>query len=306
MRRVPALLTLLLLVGTTALIDPAAGGEPPPTPEVEVTDVGTAPRRLLRLDMAKGDEFTTSFTLRVGLEQEVEGETRTAPIPPIRYDLASSVTKVNDVGRVTYTFTVEELEAVDDGTVEPSVLDQVADELEPLAGLEGEVTVTARGGLVAADIEIPSDLDAAVRASLQQFSQQISSLTIPYPRDRVGVGATWTATTALEAGGIDSDLVYTYELREFDGNAYVVGVEYEQTAEPQDVDLPGVPDDAGVRLEEFDVSGSGEMRGELTSPLSTSGTLSAAGDQVFTADDEEGELRQSLSIDLVVESRPGE
>jgi hypothetical protein len=306
MRRAPVLLTLLLvLVGTTALADPAAGGEPPP-PDVEVTDVGTAPRRLLRLDVSKGDEFTTSFTLRFGLEQEIEGETRAAPIPPIRYELASSVTKVNDVGRVTYTFTVEELEAVDDGTVEPSVLDRVADELEDLAGLEGEVTVTARGVLVESDIEIPSGLDAAVRASLQQLSQQLSSLTIPYPRDRVGVGATWTATTALEAGGIDTDLVYSYELREFDGNAYVVGVGYEQTAEPQDVDLPGVPDDAGVRLEEFDVSGSGEMSGELTSPLSTSGTLSAAGDQVFTADDEAEELRQSLSIDLVIESRRGE
>src|SRR5680860_1050928 len=112
MPRVPVLLSLLLLfVGTTALIDPAAAGEPPPTPEVEVTDVGTGPRRLLRLDVTKGDEFDVSLTFRIGLDQEAEGETVSAPIPPIRYDLACSVTKVNDVGRVTYTFTVEELEA---------------------------------------------------------------------------------------------------------------------------------------------------------------------------------------------------
>jgi hypothetical protein len=291
-------------VGSAAGLAPASAGEPPaepPTPKIQVTDPGSQPRRALRLRATEGQQYRTLLTLRLGLEQEINGETMTAPIPPIRYELGVSVTDVSR-NRVTSTFSIEALEAVDDGSVDPSVLEQIADELEPLAELEGEFTVNGRGAVVEADLDIPSDLDAAARASLEQFAQQLSTASIPLPRARVGLGATWTGTTSVRAGGIDSKLVYTYELVELDGDAYGVAIEYEQTAEPQDVELPGVADDIDARLEEFDVSGSGEMTGDLTSPFATSGTITASGDQVLTG---EGDVvNQTLEFEVTIESGP--
>jgi hypothetical protein len=143
---------------------------------------------------------------------------------------------------------------------------------------------------------------------MEQLSQQLASNTIPFPRPQVGVGAAWAATVKLDAGGIESEIVTRYELVELTGSRYVLDTSYEQTADPQDVDLPGAPRSADVTLEESDISGSGRLTGDLNL-IGGSGTITAAGQQVLTveAGGESDEIRQSLSIEVEVdvESRGG-
>lgn len=117
------------------------------------------------------------------------------------------------------------------------------------------------------------------------------------------MGARWTVTTSLTVFGIDTQIVYEYELRELDGDRLVIDAAYEQTAEPQKVDLPGVPSGTDVRISSFAINGSGTITADLTSLVPITSMISASGDQVFTIEDrgEEQELSQTVTLDVTAE-----
>lgn len=157
--------------------------------------------------------------------------------------------------------------------------------------------------MLEADLDIPEDLDPTVEMLVDQLSQQVSNLSTPYPREALGVGARWTVTTSLTVFGIDTQIVYEYELRELDGDRLVIDAAYEQTAEPQKVDLPGVPSGTDVRISSFAINGSGTITADLTSLVPITSMISASGDQVFTIEDrgEEQELSQTVTLDVTAE-----
>ncbi len=305
MRRVLVFLCVVALLCVAPARGADAAGE---APAIEVLDPGAEPRERLRIDVEEGDEFSASFELRQQIEQEIDGEpSPLEPVPAIREDLLVRVQDVTSKGRVTYTFEVQKVEIVDATGVAPELVDELEDDLATLSDVEGDATVNARGVFLESNIDIPDDVPATVRDLLEQLRQQLPSLTVPFPREAVGVGARWRAPLDVTFAGIESENANEYALLEQNGSRLVVGVSVRQRATPQDVDSPSAPEGADVRLESSRFDGSGTVTLDLTTLVPAASTATLEGRQRFTieADGDRQTLRQSASLGITIGPGPG-
>ena len=222
--------------------------------------------------------------------------------PAIQITIGSEVTEVDDQGdTITTRFSYAGADILDDGTLDPQTAQAMREGLSVLDQLSGTATINSRGESVSSDFDIPDDLDPTSRQLLEQVSQQVETLTVPLPAEEVGVGAIWRAETTSSLGGIDTLLQVTYELKELDGTRYDLAVGYEQTAPPQEADFPA---EAVATVEEYLVTGAGELIGDLGEILPASSTMAAGGDVVMHLEDDTGsmELRQRLDFEIRLES----
>jgi hypothetical protein len=295
---------VFILVGM-ALPDSAVNaGE---RPRVELLDPGAEPRTPLRVEAREGDELALSFELEQRIEQEVDGSSvPDQTIPAIREDVVIRVDDVRPDGRIAYSFEVADVAVVDSEGFSDEDVRDLEDALEPLTDLEGEFVINARGLPLRSRLDAPEDLPAAASDLLREFEQQLSSFAVPYPREPIGAGARWSASTSLNAGGIDTDLTYEYELAELTVDHLILGVRYTQTAAPQAVELPDLPENSRVRLTQYEITGTGQSTIPLAGVVPSESTVSASGDQVFRLryQGERQTLRQSISITVTLAPTP--
>ncbi len=273
---------------------------------ITIEDPGAEPRQALRLQLEEGDASEAIMTMAMSTTMEADGEPMPGgDIPPIQITIRSEVTEVDDEAEtITTRFSYADADIVDDGTVDPQMAEAMRQGLSVLDELSGTATINSRGEPVSSEFDVPDDVDPTSRQMLEQVSQQVETLTVPLPEEEVGVGAIWRAETTSDLGGIETVLAVTYELKELDGTRYVLAVDYEQTASSQEADFEGAPEDAVVTVEEYLVTGAGELTGDLTGILPASSTMVAGGDVVMHLEDdtESVELRQRLDFDISLES----
>lgn len=293
---------------TTRSATTSSGDKTDGAPVVKLLEAGAEPRKKLRLALVEGSTVRAALTMKFGIQLEADGKPLpSSAIPPIRVDLGTTVNEVKDSGDARIGFAYERIEVVDDGSADKSVVEQVRQSgIDKLANLKGETTVTRRGVAKDSSIDLPEDLPPALEQVVGQLSQQTGNLTVPFPEEAVGEGAKWNATTSVDAGGIEAELVLTYTLRQLDGDQYVLDVSYEQTADRQKADLPGVPEGTEVELRDLLVKGTGEIAGNVASVLPTLSTLSAAGtvNMDVKSATEQGKLVQKLSLEVTFETLP--
>lgn len=300
------------LTSTTAGGDSRAGSGDKATPDqapvVTLIDAGAEPRKPLRLALVQGSKLRAALTLKFGIQLEADGKPLPSnAIPPIRVDLATTVTEVRSNGDARVAFAYERIEVVDDGTAEKAVVEQVrASGIDKLANVKGETTITPRGLSVDNSIDVPEDLPPTLKQVVDQLSQQTGNLTVPFPEEAVGTGATWSATTTTTVGGVKAKLVLAYGLRELKGDQYALDVSYEQTADPQKAEFPGVPPGTTVQLKDLLIKGKGDLAGTLASAFPTRSALLANGEVNLdiTSEKEKGKLLQRLTIDVKFEALP--
>lgn len=92
--------------------------------------------------------------------------------------------------------------------------------------------VSTSGENLETTFDLPDDLPAMMESILQQVTDQATALMVPFPNDRVGAGASWTATSSLEFNGIEILQVAIYSLDALEGDDYRISVDLEQTFEP--------------------------------------------------------------------------
>ncbi len=273
---------------------------------ITLEDPGAEPRQALRFQLEEGDASEAIMTMAMSTTMEADGEPLPGgDIPPIQITIRSEVTEVDDEAEtITTRFSYADADIVDDGTVDPQMAEAMRQGLSVLDELSGTATINSRGEPVSSEFDIPDDLDPTSRQMLEQVSQQVDTLTVPLPEEEVGVGAIWRAETTSDIGGIETVLGVTYELKELDGTRYVLAVDYEQTASSQEADFEGAPEDAVVTVEEYLVTGAGDLTGDLAEILPASSTMVAGGDVVMHLEDdtESMELRQRLDFDIRLES----
>lgn len=293
---------------TTTTASPGTTTTAPPAEEAAITveDPGAEPRQALRLQLREGDASEATMTMTMSTSMEANGQPVPAgAIPPIQITIRSEVVEIDDeAGTISTRFSYPRADIVDDGPVDPQTAQAMRSGLSVLEGLSGTATLTPRGKSVSSEFDVPDDVDPNSRQMLEQVSQQVETLTVPLPEEEVGVGAIWRVETSSSLGGIETVLQITYELRELEGTRYVLGVTYEQTAPPQEAELDGAPAGAVATVQEYLVTGGGEISGDLAQILPASSTMAAGGDVVLQLDDgsERVELRQRLDFDIGLES----
>lgn len=256
MRALPATVLLLAAVGCGSSAPEEGevrGTRDLPGPVVTVVDAGAAPRQELRFGYAAGDSQRLTMSMDMDMDITIDGRRQpTGDVPVMDMAMQVDVTDVAEgIATARFRYTDTDVRATGPQAT------AMRKSLQQLEGVRGTVRATDRGGLVTGDLEIPDDVDPVVRSTLESLEDQLGAMAVPLPEEAVGPGAVWTAITTPEINGIKARIETRYELRRRDGDRVTVATSYHQTATAQDVDLPGMPEDASAHIDSMDVRGHG-------------------------------------------------
>lgn len=299
-----ALVTALSLVACGGGADGGSAGSD--GDDVTVVERGSEPRRELRLQAEAGQAFTSVMTMTLGMTMEVDGQpVPPQPLPDTRVTMEVSVDDVSDDGDISFSYRYASVEPVAGDDVDPAVVDAMRTALTQMQGITGRAVVSNRGVLVDSSIDASSVQDENMRAMVDSLSTQTEALTVPFPAEEVGRGATWRVTRQAKLMGIDTEMTLQYELVELEGETYSLAVEQEVTAAPGPADIPGVPAEAAVTIEDYLVKSTGSIDGTMVRILPARSVLEGAGDIRLRAQSgaESGTLVQHLDMRVELESQ---
>lgn len=252
------------------------GPEAGDKPVIEVTEQGAEPRASFAYDLEVGHTETTTMTL----DQSIDAG-QVVDSPALELVLTTEVTEATD-DEITAVSTYTGARVVDDN--DPSAA-QVEAAIEPMVGYKTTTTFTRFGELVDSESEIPDGVTGQVREMLEQLGNQAESLTVAFPDDDLGVGATWTATSALELSGIEVEQTASYELVSLDGEEYEISVELTQ-------------DYRSGEAEGFEVTGGdGRTTGTIRGTIGTVFPASSTSEGSTSVDVESGGQSQTVTTD---------
>jgi hypothetical protein len=272
----PLVAVLIVGSGLAATAAPATADQSPP--EVTVLDRGDGPRTELRYALTAGDEQLVKMRVLTRIGQQVGDEpARSGSSPAITFDVRTTVDSVAPDGVISAHYVYEAVEVSDASTA-----DRVREQIEPIVGLVGTLTMTDQGQVLTAEVTPPPDADAALTDLIEQLSDQASALTVPLPAAAVGPGARWKATSTATVNGITLQQRSTFDLVSLKGDRVELTNTLVQRARRQTFTDPGSGNDVVL------LSSEGKGDGESSLRL----------DQLMPAKSEAHvQLRQKLRID---------
>jgi Family of unknown function (DUF6263) len=240
-----------------------AAGTAPQAPDIEVTDPGGTPRRLLEIEVEEGQSETTAMTLEQS--QKITG-TPEIETPPMTLSYTTTVVEATP-DRIE-TEMVYDKAVVDGRGADPDLVAQMKSSLEPIAGLKGHSAISPRGENLGTTFDAPDDLPPVMASLMQQFSDQATALMVPFPDEPIGPGAEWTATSDLELNGIAVHQVMHYSLDALEGTTYRISVDSDQTFEPGSTE--------GLEIKSGGGTSHGQLRGDtrLLTPQTSTANVS--------------------------------
>ncbi len=277
-------------------------------PPSAVLDEGQAPRKELRLAFTEGDTTTVTVALDLDVTQDAGGTTQELDTPVVTETVRFTVDAVDGAAAdVSFAFTAVALDASGtDLTAEEQAT--LTEDLQGLVGLGGSGRVTDRGAFTEFGYDLPADLDPSVSATLEQFEDQLGTLSLPLPAEPLGIGGRWRTTVRSTLAGVTLDQVTTYEITDFTDTGVSYTATSTQSGGAQDLDPATLPDGTTARLVSSDVSGTGSGTLDLSSLVATASS-ELAGTQVIDLSGADGEadgepvrLTQRLDLRVAVEA----
>ena len=272
---------------------------------IEVVDGGKEPRRELRLALHEGDTFRSVMVMKLGIAMTLGGEAvPSTTTPPVRILMTGRIEKVAD-GEAHYRYTMDELGIVPTERVDPAVADATNKALAAMKGLSGEGVVDELGHAKDASVDTSKVTDPTMKSTLDSFTSQISNLTVPFPADAVGLGATWEARREAVLNGIKTQTTATYHLVARAGDTYELDVTQAVTAPKGPIDFPGLPPGATAEIVSYRQDNKGHVKGDLRRVVPTSTRITGGGpiEMRFTeaGRPEPQTLVQTLTLDVSLE-----
>jgi len=276
--------------------------EPVARPQVDVVDAGAAPRSRLSLTLSEGDSQRSTMTMTMGMQISMNG--RKAPavdVPAMSMGMVVDITDVSDDGVVSAGFGYDDVD-VDGDT---AVARELEEKLAVIKGVHGTLQMTETGEFIAADLELPDDLDPTMQTTLNSMEDQLSSMMVPLPAEPVGVGARWTVHTETQVNGVQASLEAQYRLVEREGDHVVLQVSYVQTADDQVMEVPGAPTGVVSHLKSMHMAGTGRTVIDLGHPLPVQSHLQVSGNMRMTVEqgNQHMDMVQRLRIGMELEPR---
>jgi hypothetical protein len=128
-----------------------------------------------------------------------------------------------------------------------------------MENLKGWAVVTDRGITTKGKYNLPPNMDNATKKMLINIQNQLKNLSIPLPKNKVGIGAQWDVTTNLEVNGLNVTNVYTYTLTKFSKNIGVFNLTYTQNAKEQEIKNSDLPKGTKIFLKKLINNGTGAV-----------------------------------------------
>lgn len=285
---------------TSTTAAPTARSQPP-----ELLDAGDEPRQALRVAYTEGDTAEITFTSDIEIAQESDGRIQRIDSPPVAQVLTYTVGTVTDAG-AELTVRIDSIAAKGKGTgMTEEELAAFDEELAPLAGIEGTTTVTPLGEIDAIAFDVPDDLPEALAAQIEALEDQLPALGPAFPAQAVGVGASWRTTSTSSTGGAEVETVSTITVTAIGEGTVEYRADIRVSAEPQAIELTGLPEGTTARLDSSVTTGSSTGTMGLDRPdLALRTGLTGEQQITLTSDTATTELTQTIDTAYVVATAP--
>lgn len=300
MRKTATALVATLILAGSACSSSDQGASSPTFGDVMTISLVEAgdDTRQLRYRPEAGAVERVAMEFGLDLDMEVDGQPLPDfDVPAFGMTMTLTVDDVADDGTVTVGYGFEDFGAV--GDADPAVAAALEEAAADIRGITGTMRMTDRGVILDSDVDIPADVDPALRSTFEEMESQLDTATVPLPEDPVGVGAVWEGTVAIPTSGVETQATYRYEVVEIEGDRVTVDVSYTQTVPPQDAELEGMPPGTTARVIDGSFEGSGRMTVEPT-VLFSLGSVAADGRMTMEISDgaETGELVMDIAVSI--------
>ncbi len=300
MRKTAAALAAILILAGPACSSSDEGASAPTFGDVMTISLVEAGEDTRQLRYRPEAGAVERVTMEFGLDLDMEVDGQPLPdfdVPAFGMTMTLTVDDVADDGTVTVSYGFEDFGVV--GDADPAVAAALEEAAADIRRIAGTMRMTDRGVVLDSDVDIPADVDPALRSSLEEMESQFDTATVPFPEDPVGVGAVWEGTVAVATSGVETHATYRYEVVEIEGDRVTVDVSYTQAVPPQDAELEGMPPGTTARVIDGSFEGSGRMTVEPT-VLFSLGSVAADGRMTMEISDgaETGELAMDIGVSI--------
>lgn len=223
-------------------------------PKVELLAPGAEPREALRFTIKRGAKQSLEMIMTMGMNMEVGGAKNAVKMPPMRnvMDITANTVDGETIGMA---FVLTHADVIESPGIDPNVSAAMKSALSGIVGLKGTGTVTNRGINLGMKLEIPASAPPQVKQTMAGAKDAMSKMSAPLPEAPVGLGGRWKVTQTLTQNGMTFVQTSTYAITAMKGKLIDLDVTVALKAEPQDMQLPGVP--TKVHLSQFSGSGRG-------------------------------------------------
>lgn len=243
---------------------PALGAQP----IVTLVTPGSAPRTRLRYAIAANHKSGMEMTMSMSMNMNMGGVPVPITVPPITMPVNLVVTSVAPNGDVTYDLEFQAVKA--EGAAGDPMAAAMQAAASGITGLKGTVTVNDRGATKAAKLALDSVTDPQTRQILGQMTSSIQNMSMPLPEEAVGAGARWEVRQTISNDGPVIFQKTEVELVSVSGPTVTLKIKTEQTAPPQAISNPALPEGASMSVEKLSGSGTGSVVIRLDSLVPTS------------------------------------
>ena len=292
----PAAETPTTLAATTTLPPTTVA----PKPVVTLDTPGAQPRQPLVLRLAAGSSAKVAMVNKLTLKITIGGQAApTGVVPGTRQVITQRVDKVESDGSASISLSFSEAAVLPTPGADPAVVQATQTGIEPLNRLRGTQVVDPDGTVRNVTFDTSAITDPTIKNTLDSMTSQVGTLSAPFPREPVGVGARWTVTSTAILAGLKMTTTTRYTLRSRTGDRYELDQTQEAVAVPGPVPLPGLPAGAQASVTSFTVKSTGQISGDLTRHLPTKSSVKGTGDGTFsmTVRAEKVSLVQNLTMD---------
>lgn len=235
-----------------ATID-AGAPAPPKVAEITLIDAGQEPRVALRLK-PEVDQITV-FELRTesAVSTSINGQTVAQAVIPIVVQKITYRTISVSEDRFTVSWQAS-LSAETGPKVDPGSLEKMKAQLASAKDIRGKSVFSLRGVM----------LENEMQNEDPQLSQALAHLWFPYPKEPIGVGASWKRDVPRKVNGFDAVESVVYSLEKIESDQLTISADANTTAQPGPFNHPDLPPGAQINLKSM--NGSSSKRSEISAP----------------------------------------
>lgn len=278
-----ALLLVSTAVAEGAQADSAAPSSRTAVPVVRLLSAGATPRSALRMKFVAGSRTAATFVVQQSIKQTIAGAKGADVVaPPLSMVQQTTVDEVDARGSARASYQALEAHVVDDGTLAAEDLQRYESAISALTSLGGTMTLSSRNITTQPTVTGTEGFDDAAARIMEDVAGQSTIVGVILPREAVGIGARWRSTATIVTSGVTVRQTSTYTLRSFDGEQIVVDIAVLQTAAPQSMDIPNLPEGATARITRWRGEGHGTATIAVREPVARSANVAMSADQRFT------------------------
>jgi hypothetical protein len=156
-----------------------------------------------------------------------------------------------------FSFTVDKARMARTADLPPHARKLRKEALAALRGLTGSYQIDSLGMVRDVVMKLPSDASAELSGMAEDLKWALRQLAAPFPKEPIGMGATWTASRGVEQDGVHATELSTLAIAKLENRLITITTKVRQNADPQKLQSPGSTVD--VVITQFSGDGAGEI-----------------------------------------------